>query len=112
VRVGEEEPKLTKEQVLQLHQLPTTGEFPFEPSKTWHPTQPLPTLGGAYSDRRGRLWEKGRSITPGEAFEWDVQLTKAEGGGHLNVSQSGRITHPRPKRKSKPQAKKGRRRKK
>src|SRR5437016_1357955 len=83
------------EEVLRRLNLPTGGEFPFIPPRRWHPTEPLhgPSTGGYY-DRQGRLWQKGRSVTAGQYFEWDVQLPE---GGHVNVDWSGRVTHPRPK---------------
>jgi hypothetical protein len=84
----------TEEQFLRALHLPTSGEFPFLPPKRWTPRQSLhgPSEGGYY-DRKGRLWQKGRSITRGQHFEWDVQLPSGE---HVNVDWTGRITHPRP----------------
>jgi hypothetical protein len=92
----ENEERLTPEQeVLRALQLPFRGEFPFVPPKRWSAAQPLhgPSSGG-YFDIKGRLWKKGRSVTAGQYFEWDVQLP---GGSHVNVDWTGRITHPRPK---------------
>jgi hypothetical protein len=43
-----------------------------------------------FVDKKGRVWSKGPSRTKGEDFEWDVQT---DGGGHINVSQKGVITH-------------------
>jgi hypothetical protein len=43
-----------------------------------------------YIDAQGHEWVKGRSITPGEPFEWDVQIPPH---WHQNVSLEGRITH-------------------
>ncbi|MGD1276412.1 MAG: polymorphic toxin type 17 domain-containing protein [Tepidisphaeraceae bacterium] len=84
---------LSPEALLRSLHLPTAGEFPFIPPKRWRPTQPLhgPSTGGYY-DRFARLWKKGRSITRGQHFEWDVQFPS---GSHLNVDWTGRITHPR-----------------
>jgi len=105
--MGEAAEGLTPEQqaLRDLH-LPFRGEVPFVPPKRWNATQPLhgPSTGGYY-DRQGWLWKKGRSITTGQHFEWDVQLPS---GTHINVDWTGRITHPRPK----PAAPKTRKRKK
>jgi hypothetical protein len=103
-------PPPSAEDVLRTLNLPTGGEFPFVPPKRWHPNQPLhgPSTGGYY-DNKGRLWRKGRSVTPGQHFEWDVQLP---GGGHKNVDWTGRITHPRrpdSKPKKNPEGGKGKR---
>jgi filamentous hemagglutinin len=82
----------TKRQVLAKYHLPVTGTFPFQPEKNWHATQPLNRgPGNGFVDRHGREWTPGRSITPGQHFEWDVQLPS---GGHLNVDWDGNITHP------------------
>jgi filamentous hemagglutinin len=85
----------TAQQVLAALRLPTAGEVPFVPPKGWTPSQPLPRgEQQGYIDRFRREWVKGPSRTAGEHFEWDVQLAN---GDHLNVSLTGRITHPRPK---------------
>lgn len=79
--------------VLRDLRLPISGEVVFEPPRGWNPSQPLPRgERHGFIDRQRREWVKGPSRTPGEAFEWDVQLTH---GDHLNVSLTGRITHPR-----------------
>ena len=50
------------------------------------------------------IWTKGPSRTKGEAFEWDVQLSKRgkekigwlshdANKGHVNVSLKGKVTH-------------------
>ena len=55
-----------------------------------------------YIDKFGNRWQKGPSRTKGEAFEWDVQLSRtgriqlgrfSRDGSHLNVSPKGRVTH-------------------
>jgi hypothetical protein len=83
--------------------LPTTGKIRFVPSKDWNPGQQLkrgPNNG--YYDKFGNEWTKGPSRTPGESFEWDVQLGRnaspwmkdlSRSGRHVNVSPKGRITH-------------------
>jgi hypothetical protein len=77
--------------VLRKYRLPTGGEYPFLPPKGWHPTMPLwPGGDRGFVDLNGNLWKRGRSITPGEAFEWDVQLG---GAGHLNVDLGGNVSH-------------------
>ena len=78
------------EKLRQLR-LPIAGEFPFVPPKNWNPAMPLPRgPANGYIDRQGREWVKGRSITPGEPFEWDVQIPPDL---HQNVSLRGDITH-------------------
>lgn len=74
--------------------LPASGHFPFVPPGNWSPTQPLKRgPNGGYLDRLDREWVKGRSITPGQPFEWDVQI---DGGrSHINVDLNGNISHPR-----------------
>ena len=63
---------------------------------------PLPKKDGGYLDNFGNIWKKGPSRTAGEAFEWDVQLSKAgqdslgwltRDGSHANISLIGRVTH-------------------
>ena len=52
---------------------------------------PLPRgPNNGYIDRRGHEWVKGRSITAGEPFEWDVQIPP---NLHKNVSLGGDVTH-------------------
>jgi hypothetical protein len=88
---GAKKPKPTKEEVLRRHHLPTGGEFPFEPDKNWRPTEKLNRgPGNGFMDSRRREWRPGRSITPGQHFEWDVQLPN---GDHINVDWQGNITH-------------------
>lgn len=78
--------------VLRSLHLPTHGECRFVPPRNWSANQPLPRgERNGYVDRSGREWVKGRSVTKGEYFEWDVQLPH----GHLNVDWSGSITHPK-----------------
>jgi hypothetical protein len=83
--------------------LPTTGKIRFVPRKGYDPSSPLargPNKG--ILDRFGNEWTKGPSRTKGQAFEWDVQLSKtgrqklgwaSRDGSHVNVSLDGRITH-------------------
>ena len=92
----------TEADVLRNLNLPTDGDVPFVPPNGWHPTQPLPTRRGGYIDRKGRIWTKGRSITPGQHFEWDVQLPH---GDHLNVDWGGTITHPKHSKPKVPETK-------
>jgi len=79
-------------QALNEKHLPTEGDVTFEPPKNWNPPQRLPLGDQGFLDRFGREWTKGRSITPGESFEWDVQLNDGT-NRHINVSWTGRITH-------------------
>jgi len=73
-------------------QLPHRGGLiRYVPPENWTGTQPLPKgPSRGYMDRFGNEWVKGRSITPGESFEWDVQRPD---GTHWNVSQKGEFTH-------------------
>ncbi|MBS0040602.1 hypothetical protein KEM39_10865 [Neisseria sp. Marseille-Q1983] len=82
--------------------LPTKGKIRYVPPKLWKPSTPLPRKNGGYLDKFGNTWVKGPSRTAGEAFEWDVQLSKTGqssigwltgDGSHANVSLLGRITH-------------------
>jgi hypothetical protein len=59
-------------------------------------------LFGGYLDRFQNEWLKGSSRTPGEAFEWDVQIGRnatdgfralSKDGKHVNVSLGGEVTH-------------------
>ncbi|WP_055666128.1 polymorphic toxin type 17 domain-containing protein [Desnuesiella massiliensis] len=94
--------KLTKKGILKNAQLPTAGKIRYVPPKNWTSSQPLPKLNGGFIDKFGNVWTKGPSRTAGQAFEWDVQLSKtgqsqlgqfSRDGSHLNVSLDGRITH-------------------
>ena len=73
-------------------------------SQQCHPTAPIKTgPNHGYIDRFDNEWTKGPSRTPGQAFEWDVQLPKNGGneqfrslspdGVHVNVTLDGRISH-------------------
>jgi len=62
----------------------------------------MPDNSNAYVDRFGNIWVRGRSVTKGQSFEWDVQLSKqgiqqvgwmTRDNSHLNVSLDGRVTH-------------------
>ena len=80
--------------------LPTEGKIRFvPPEKTGGQ---LLKQGDGFVDKFGNVWEKGSSRTNGEAFEWDVQLSKhgresigwlSRDGKHVNVSLKGRVTH-------------------
>ena len=80
--------------------LPTDGPIPFVPPKNWDVTNPTRGKNHGFIDAYGNEWTKGPSRTPGEPFEWDVQLRGQSGlthmtrdGSHLNVSMTGRVTH-------------------
>ena len=92
----------SKKSVLKKNKLPTTGKIRYVPSKDWNAAQPLNRINGGFVDRFDNIWTKGPSRTTGEAFEWDVQLSKlgrerlgwlSRDGSHLNVSLRGKITH-------------------
>lgn len=58
-------------------QLPTAGRIRYAPPTGYRPSMPLPRgSSNGYIDRFGNEWVRGRSRTPGEAFEWDVQLSR------------------------------------
>ncbi|MCW0423122.1 hypothetical protein NB713_001065 [Xanthomonas sacchari] len=84
-------------------QLPTQGRIRYVPPEGYNPSNPLPRgPSNGYMDRFGNEWTKGPSRTEGQAFEWDVQLSRTgksqlgwatRDGSHLNVSLDGKITH-------------------
>ena len=82
-------------------QLPTKGKMRYVPPKGVGNKLPRTSRGG-YIDKFGNVWTKGPSRTIGEAFEWDVQLSKkganmldwlSRDGAHINVSLKGIVTH-------------------
>lgn len=88
---------------LKAAELPTTGKIRFVPRKSYEASNPLargPNNG--FIDRFGNEWVRGPSRTQGQAFEWDIQLSKTgrekigwltRDGSHTNVSLDGKITH-------------------
>jgi len=96
-------PQPTVASVLRTAGLPTRSHWRYVPPKGWSPTQPLPKGGqNGYLDKWDNEWTRGPSRTKGEAFEWDVQLSKhatkdfvarSPDGAHVNVSLKGVITH-------------------
>ncbi len=84
-------------------ELPTQGKIRYVPPESYNPSSPLPRgPNNGYIDKFGNEWTKGPSRTQGQAFEWDVQLSKqgrsqlgwaTRDGSHLNVSLDGKITH-------------------
>ncbi len=84
-------------------QLPNEGKIRYVPPEGYSASQPLPRgPNNGYIDRFGNEWVKGPSRTAGQAFEWDVQLSRTgkaqlgwatRDGSHLNISLDGRITH-------------------
>ncbi|WP_211445067.1 polymorphic toxin type 17 domain-containing protein [Collimonas humicola] len=92
----------SKKGVIKAAGLPTKGRIRYVPPKNWKPTVPLPKGKQGYIDKFGNEWVKGPSRTPGQAFEWDVQLSHqgrekigwaTRDGSHANVSLDGHITH-------------------
>ena len=93
----------TKKGRLKAIGLPTTGKIRFVPRKGYDSSNPLPRgPNNGILDRFGNEWTKGPSRTQGQAFEWDVQLSKTgkqklgwatRDGSHANVSLDGHITH-------------------
>ena len=82
-------------------QLPTQGKIRYVPPKNVGNRLPR-TSNGGYIDRFDNVWIKGPSRTIGEAFEWDVQLSRrgkqmlgwlSRDGSHVNVSLKGIVTH-------------------
>ncbi|EQB89250.1 hypothetical protein J2Z44_004291 [Clostridium punense] len=91
-----------KKTIIKSKGLPTKGKIRYVPPKNWTTSQPLPRSGAGFTDRFGNVWTKGPSRTAGQAFEWDVQLSKSgksqlghfsRDGSHLNISLDGKITH-------------------
>jgi RHS repeat-associated protein len=88
---------------LKAAQLPTAGRIRYVPPRGYNPSNPLPRgPQDGFIDRFGNEWTRGPSRTAGQAFEWDVQLSRtgrAQLGWlsrdemHLNVSLDGHITH-------------------
>ncbi|MBH1706094.1 hemagglutinin repeat-containing protein [Stenotrophomonas maltophilia] len=84
-------------------ELPTQGRIRYVPPSGYSASNPLPRgPNNGYLDRFGNEWTKGPSRTQGQAFEWDVQLSRTgkaqlgwatRDGSHLNISLDGRITH-------------------
>lgn len=82
---------------------PGQGRIRYVPPRGYNPAEPLPRgPQGGYLDRFGNEWTVGPSRTPGEPFEWDVQLSRrgrgqigwlSRDGSHVNVSPRGRVTH-------------------
>lgn len=84
-------------------ELPTQGRIRYVPPSGYSASNPLPRgPNNGYLDKFGNEWTKGPSRTQGQAFEWDVQLSRTgkaqlgwatRDGSHLNISLDGRITH-------------------
>ncbi|MBO4257498.1 polymorphic toxin type 17 domain-containing protein [Streptomyces griseorubiginosus] len=89
--------------LIKRAQLPIRGRIRYVPPSGTSISAGLPRAPkGGFIDKFGNIWEKGPSRTPGEPFEWDVQLSRqgraqlgwaSRDGSHLNVSLNGRITH-------------------
>jgi RHS repeat-associated protein len=83
--------------------LPSQGRIRYVPPEGYNPASPLPRgPNGGYIDRFGNEWVVGPSRTPGQPFEWDVQLSStgqeqigwlSRDGAHVNVSPLGEVTH-------------------
>jgi hypothetical protein len=69
------------------------GNFRFIPPRGSSPANPIRGPRGGFIDRFRNEWVRGPNHHfPGDgAYEWDVQL---KGGGHLNVSESGKVVKP------------------
>ncbi len=88
---------------IKSKKLPTKGRIRYVPPKGYQPSNPLPRgPNNGFMDRFGNEWVSGPSRTPGQEFEWDVQLSKTgrakigwttRDGSHANVSLDGKITH-------------------
>lgn len=95
--------KWTKRGRIKAAKLPSEGAIRYIPDERWHPSQRLKQGDrNGFVDKFGNEWIKGPSRTPGEPFEWDVQLSPlgqkqlgwaSRDGQHINVSLKGRITH-------------------
>ena len=83
--------------------LPNQGRIRYVPPRGYNPASPLPRGGqGGYLDRFDNECVVGPSRTPGQPFEWDVQLSRtgrqrlgylSRDGAHVNVSPLGEWTH-------------------
>jgi hypothetical protein len=87
----------------------TAGKMRYIPPDNWTLGDTLPhgTLNGREGilDKFGNVWHKGSPRTRGEAWEWDVQLSKnatagwkyvaseTTGKGYINISWEGNCTH-------------------
>jgi len=99
---GAAQPWSTKGRINYV-QLPNEGKIRYVPPEGYSASQPLPRgPNNGYIDKFGNEWVKGPSRTAGQAFEWDVQLSRTgkaqlgwatRDGSHLNISLDGRITH-------------------
>lgn len=95
-------PSPSKKGRLKKARLPVEGPFHFTPEAGWDPRNPIKRnkekMG--YVDDSGNVWCKGPSRTPGQPFEWDVQLSPrskwhkfSKDGRHINVTLDGRLSH-------------------
>ncbi|WP_338423844.1 hemagglutinin repeat-containing protein [Buttiauxella ferragutiae] len=99
---GAAQPWSTKGRIKYV-ELPTSGKIRYVPPEDYSASQPLPRgPNNGYFDKFGNEWVKGPSRTAGQAFEWDVQLSRTgkaqlgwatRDGSHLNISLDGKITH-------------------
>lgn len=93
----------TQKARIRYVELPTSGKIRYIPPENYNPSGPLPRgPNKGYVDKFGNEWTKGPSRTAGQAFEWDVQLSRlgksqlgwaTRDGSHINVSLDGKITH-------------------
>lgn len=100
--VGAAQPWSMKGRIKHV-ELPTQGKIRYVPPEHYTASNPLPRgPNNGYIDKFGNEWIKGPSRTAGEAFEWDVQLSKqgraqlgwaSRDGSHMNISLTGKITH-------------------
>lgn len=99
---GSGTPPPSKKGRLKKARLPVEGPFHFRPKAGWDPRNPIKwnkeKMG--YVDDSGNVWCKGPSRTPGQPFEWDVQLAPgsswrrfSKDGKHINVTLDGRLSH-------------------
>ncbi|WP_243207486.1 MULTISPECIES: hemagglutinin repeat-containing protein [unclassified Pantoea] len=99
---GAAQPWSTKGRINYV-QLPNEGKIRYIPPEGYSASQPLPRgPNKGYIDNFGNEWVKGPSRTAGQAFEWDVQLSRTgkaqlgwatRDGSHLNISLDGKVTH-------------------
>jgi RHS repeat-associated protein len=93
----------SKKGAIKAAELPTKRRIRYVPPHNWKPGMPLPRgQQNGYIDKFGNEWTRGPSRTAGQAFEWDVQLSRhgkekigwtTRDGSHANVSLDGEITH-------------------
>ena len=93
---------VSSKSLIKSAKLPHTGKIRFIPRPTDLKSGKILQKNGGFVDKFGNVWKKGPTRTKGQAFEWDIQLSKtgknklghlSPDSDHLNVSLDGKITH-------------------